>query len=364
MSLDALRGADMLFITGLSSLMIAICHALGCDGSWFAQQFHHVQWNGLHFQDTIFPLFLFLAGVSFPFSCAKSLERGLTRGRVARKAFRRALTLFAFGLIYNGVLKVGFGDVVWGSVLGRIGIAWFCAAFVYLYLPGKARVALAVAILVGYWAVMASLVAPDHPDALPLSPEGNISGYLDRLLLPGKLTIPGLYSNQGILSTLPAVVTALLGMFTGDYVRTSCASGGRKVAVLLSAAACLVLAGLLVAFGFGAGSMPLNKILWSTSFTLVVGGYSMAMFAVFYWVIDVKGFSGWTFFFRVIGMNSITIYLAQKIIPFRSVSEFFLAGAASHLPEAWADVVIRVGYVAVCWLFLLFLYRKNVFLKV
>ena len=134
--------------------------------------------------------------------------------------------------------------------------------------------------------------------------------------------------------------------------------------MLLVTATCLAFAGLLVAFGFGAWSMPLNKILWSTSFTLVVGGYSMAMFAIFYWVIDVKGFSGWTFFFRVIGMNSITIYLAQKIVPFRSVSEFFLAGAASLLPEAWADVVIRIGYVAVCWLFLLFLYRKNVFLKV
>ena len=364
MSLDALRGADMLFITGLSALMIAICHALGCDGSWFAQQFHHVKWNGLHFQDTIFPLFLFLAGVSFPFSCAKSLERGLTRGRVARKALRRALTLFVFGLIYNGVLKVGLGEVVWGSVLGRISIAWFCAALAYLYLPGKARVALAVAILVGYWAVMASLVAPDHPDALPLSPEGNISGYLDRILLPGKLTIPGLYSNQGVLSTLPAVVTALLGIFTGDYVRSSCASGGRKVVMLLAAAACLVLAGLLVAFGFGAGSMPLNKILWSTSFTLVVGGYSAAMFALFYWVIDVKGWRKWTFFFRVIGMNSITIYMAQKIIPFRSISAFFLEGVGSHLPSVWAAVLIQGGYIVVCWLFLLFLYRKNVFLKV
>ena len=364
MSLDALRGADMLFITGLSSLMIAICHALGCDGSWFAQQFHHVPWNGLHFQDTIFPLFLFLAGVSFPFSCAKSLERGLTKGRVARKAFWRALTLFAFGLIYNGVLKVGFGDVVWGSVLGRIGIAWFCAVLVYLYLPGKARVALAVAILVGYWAVMASLVAPDHPDTLPLSPEGNISGYLDRLLLPGKLTVPGLYSNQGLLSTVPAVVTALLGMFAGDYVRVSCAPGGRKVAVLLAAAACLVLSGLLVAFGFGAGSMPLNKILWSTSFTLVVGGCSAAMFALFYFVIDVKGFTGWTFFFRVIGMNSITIYMAQKIIPFKEIAKFFFGGMASLMPGAWGGVLLGLGYIAICWLFLLFLYRKNVFLKV
>ena len=81
----------MLAIMGLSSLMGAICHAMGCDGCWFAQQFHHVNWNGLHFQDTIFPLFLFLAGVSFPFSCAKSLERGLTRGRVRMKGRLNAI---------------------------------------------------------------------------------------------------------------------------------------------------------------------------------------------------------------------------------------------------------------------------------
>ena len=134
--------------------------------------------------------------------------------------------------------------------------------------------------------------------------------------------------------------------------------------MLLAAAACLALAGLLVAFGFGAGSMPLNKILWSTSFTLVVGGYSAAMFALFYWVIDVKGCRKWTFFFRVIGMNSITIYMAQKIIPFRSISAFFLEGAGTHLPSVWAAVLIQAGYIVVCWLFLLFLYRKNVFLKV
>ena len=364
MSLDALRGADMLAIMGLSSLMSAICHAMGCDGSRFAQQFHHAKWDGLFFLDTIFPLFLFLAGVSFPFSCAKSLERGMTKGGVAWKSFRRALALFALGLVYNGVLNVGLGNVVWGSVLGRIGIAWFCAALAYLYLPAKWRVVLSAAILLGYWAVMVAFVAPDHPNALPLSPEGNLSGYLDRILLPGKLTVPGLYSNQGVLSTLPAVVTALLGMFTGDYVRRSHNSGGSKVVVLLVASVCLLAAGLFVAFGFGEWSMPMNKILWSTSFTLVVGGYSMAMFAVFYWVIDVKGLQKGTFFFRVIGMNSITIYLAQVVVPVKGIVKFFFGGVASLVPGAWGDVVLGLGYILICWLFLLFLYRKKVFLKV
>ena len=363
-SLDALRGADMLLIMGLSPLMAALCRALGCGGSWFERQFHHAEWNGLFIQDTIFPLFLFLAGVSFPFSCAKSADLGLSRGSVARRALRRALLLFLLGLVYNDVLKLGLSNVVWGSVLARIGIAWFFAALVYLYLPVKARVALAVAVLLGYWVAMVAFVAPDYPAALPLSPEGNISGWLDRTILPGKLTVPGLYSNQGVLSTLPAVVTALIGMFVGDYVRRSGDTGGRKAAMLLAGAVCLAAAGLVVAYGFGAWSMPINKKLWSTSFTLVVGGYSVALFALFYWVIDVKGFQKWTFFFRVIGINSITIYMARKIIPFRDISLFFLGGAASLLPAAWAEVLVMAGSLAVCWLFLLFLYRKNVFLKI
>ena len=364
LSLDALRGADMLAIMGLSTLMTAICGALGCGDGWFAHQFHHAKWDGLFFQDTIFPLFLFLAGVSFPYSCAKSTSLGMTRGQVAFKALKRAAALFALGMLYNGVLRVGLGKLVWGSVLARIGIAWFLAALAYLYLSAKARTGLAAAILLGYWAAMVAFAAPDHPGALPLTPEGNISGYLDRLLLPGALTVPGVYSNQGTLSTLPAVVTAMLGMFAGDYVRSSQDAGGMKVRKMFAAAICLVLAGLCVAFGFGRWSMPLNKILWSTSFTFVVGGYSAAMFALFYWVIDVKGMTRWTFFFRVIGMNSITIYVAQKFIPFNAISENIFGGAAGLLPGAWGSVLIKAGYILICWLFLLFLYRKNVFLKV
>ena len=112
------------------------------------------------------------------------------------------------------------------------------------------------------------------------------------------------------------------------------------------------------------GIMPINKKLWSSSFTCVVTGYSLGMFALFYYLIDVRGWKRWTLFFRVIGLNSITIYLAQRIIPFGRISDFFLGGAASKCPEAVAAVVNGAGYVAVCWLFLYFLYKKNTFLKV
>jgi len=112
------------------------------------------------------------------------------------------------------------------------------------------------------------------------------------------------------------------------------------------------------------GVLPVNKKLWSSTFVCVVGAYSLGMFALFYYLIDVRGWRRWTLFFRVVGLNSITIYLAQRIVGFGRISDFFLGGIASKCPEAVAAVISSAGYVAVCWLFLYFLYRKNVFLKV
>lgn len=364
LSLDVLRGADMLFIMGFGVLIRKICTALGSGDCAFAQQFRHVAWDGLHFEDMIFPLFLFIAGVTFPYSSAKKLENGASRAAVALNVLKRGVLLFAFGLVYNGILKNGPSDTVWMSVLGRIGIAWAFAALIRLYVPFRGRIGLSAAILVGYWALLRFVGAPDHPEAFPLSPEGNLSGYLDRILLPGRLTVAGLYSNQGLLATLPAVVTALLGMFAGDYLKVSGHSGGRKAANMLSAAVGLAAVGLVVAFGCGTYSMPLNKILWSSSFVLVVGGYSLALLAVFYWFVDVKGWTGWTGFFRVIGVNSITIYMAQAVVDFHGVSKFFFGGAAKLVPETWAPVVLQTGYVVVCWCFLCFLDRKKIYLKV
>lgn len=352
-SLDALRGADMLLIMGLGPLVVSL---FGAD-AWISRQLTHVAWNGLHLEDMIFPVFLFVAGVSFPYSCAKQLAAGRTRLQVSLRILRRGAVLFLLGLVYDGLLTKGPFDIVWGSVLARIGIAWSAAALGYVWLGPRRLAAVAVAILLGYWAVMRGFAAPDHPGAFPLSPEGNLSGWLDRLLLPGRLTVPGLYSNQGTLSTLPAVVTALLGMFTGRFVKETSLDGNRRTLVLLASAAVLAVLGLFIAFGCGSWSFPINKKLWSPSYVLVVGGVSVSLFAVFHWICDVKGWTRWTFFFRVIGVNSITIYLAQAIVPFAAIRDFFVA-------PCWGKAVSAAGYVAVCWLFLLFLYRKQVFLKI
>ena len=361
-SLDALRGFDMLFIMGFSGLVIALCAFSDAPfAGWLAQQMRHVEWNGLAHHDTIFPLFLFIAGVSFPFSLAAQRAKGLSEGRIHWNILRRALILIALGVVYNGFFKLDFENMRIASVLGRIGTAWALAALLYIHCGVRTRGIVAVIILLGYWALSALVPAPDAVAGVDaLSREGCLVGYIDRLMLPGKL-IWDSFDPEGLLSTLPAVVTAMLGNFAGEWVRQpeESVSGSRKAAYMAAAGAIMA----LLAWGWNE-VLPINKMLWSSSFVLAVGGYSLLMFALFYYIIDVRGWRRWTLFFRVIGLNSITIYLAQKIIDFKKIASFFLGGVADMCPEDWSKVILTGSYVLVCWLFLYFLYKKDTFLKV
>ena len=260
MSLDALRGFDMLFIMGFASFVVAVC------GLWpsavtdaAAASMSHVAWDGFAHHDTIFPLFLFIAGVSFPYSVAKQRAGGMSEGRIYAKIVRRGLTLVVLGMVYNGLFKLDFENLRIASVLGRIGLAWSIAAVLYLNFGVKTRAAIAVAVLAGYGALSALVAAPDAAGAGPLTFEGNLAGYIDRQFLPGKL-IYGSFDPEGLLSTVPAVVTAMLGMFTGEFVRRGDIRGGRKTLWMAAAAAALLAAGLnqmIIAQGFAAQAMRL-----------------------------------------------------------------------------------------------------------
>ena len=363
MSLDALRGFDMFFIMGLSGLVASLC-ALWPNvvTDAIAHQMDHVAWDGLTHHDTIFPLFLFLAGVSFPFSYAKQQAMGASRTSVYVKIFRRAAMLIFLGLIYNGLFRFDFATLRCASVLARIGIAWMGAALLFINFGVKTRVSIAALILVGYALISKYVGAPDVADADPLTRQGCLVGYIDRLFLPGRLIYDGgRFDPEGLLSAVPAVVTAMLGMFTGELLRLpkERISGEKKCLWLAVGAVVLIVIALL-----GKGFVPINKMLWSSTFVCAVGGYSVAMMALFYYLVDVKGWQKWTFVFRVVGMNSITIYMAQRIMNLWTTSNYFFKGATRFMPELWGNVFVNVGYVLVCWLLLYFLYRKKTFLKV
>lgn len=360
LSLDALRGFDMFFIMGGASLFVALATLF--PGSFFqaiANQMEHVEWNGLTHHDTIFPLFLFIAGISFPFSLEKQREHGKSEADICKKIIRRGITLVLLGCVYNGLLQFDFANLRCASVLARIGLGWMFAALLFVYCRTSVRAWIAGAILLGYWVWLAFIPVPGM-EAGPFTLEGNWVGYIDRLFLPGRLH-QGFFDPEGLLSTFPGVVTAMLGMFTGEFIKLQKEglTDRRKVSLLLLAGLLLLVAGLLWSFVF-----PINKKLWSSSFVCVVGAYSVWMFALFYYVIDVLNWRKWTFFFQVIGVNSITIYLAQKFIDFSYTSQQLFGGFAGWMPEAAQPLAGALGYIAVCWGFLYVLYRQRIFLKV
>jgi len=358
MSLDALRGFDMLFIMGLAAWIVSVCNFFPDSGimQWLSGQMEHVEWNGLTHHDTIFPLFLFVAGISFPFSLAKQQASGKSMRSIYYKIVKRGGILVLLGCVYNGIFGLDFENMRYASVLGRIGLAWMFAALLFVNFKMSVNIIISVVILVGYWLLL--WLVPGGTD--PFSLENNLVGKIDMVILPGRLH-EGVFDPEGLFSTLPAIVTAMLGMFTGKFVQlpNEQYSGKKKALYMFIAAVVLILIGLLWGYTF-----PINKKLWTSSFVCVVAGYSLLMFALFYFIIDVKGYVGWSFFFRVVGLNSITIYLAQRIVNFGQISDFFLGGLASKCPEALAVLINTTGYVVICWLFLYFLYKKKIFLKV
>lgn len=361
LSLDALRGFDMFFIMGGASLFVALATLF--PNTFFqgiAHQMHHVEWNGLTHHDTIFPLFLFIAGISFPFSLQKQREQGKKDVEIYKKIIRRGLTLVLLGFIYNGLLNFDFEHQRYASVLGRIGLAWMFGALIFVNTRTITRIWITTAILVGYWLLLAFVPAPDGNGAGVFTMEGSLVGYIDRLLLPGRLHLT-IHDPEGIFSTVPAIGTALLGMFTGEFIKLQKdgLTDKKKAGYLVVAGGVLLVTGLLWGLIF-----PINKNLWTSSFVCVVGAYSVWMFALFFYIVDVLNFRKWTLFFTVIGTNSITIYLAQRFIDFTYTSDALFGGIAELVPETAQPLVGSLGYIAVCWGFIYFLYRQKIFLKV
>ncbi|MCE2616592.1 MAG: acyltransferase family protein [Phocaeicola sp.] len=360
-SLDALRGFDMFFIMGGAALIASLANIW--PTSFFqalADQMEHVEWHGFHHHDTIFPLFLFIAGISFPFSYAKQQLQGKSRKDIYKKIIKRGIILIILGIIYNGILSTfDFAHARYASVLARIGLGWMFAALIYINSKTKARIGIVAIILIGYYLV--SLIAsPDAPaGADSFSHDGCLEGYLDRMILPSCPLEGGMLDPEGVLSTIPAIATALLGMLTGEWVRRKDVTDNKKVLYMVAAGIIMLIVGLAWSTIF-----PINKKLWTSTFVLVVGAYSILMFALFYYIIDVRNLRKWSFPFIVIGMNPITIYLAQQFINFQYTSNQLTNGLVRQFSEILQPTLKDICYITVCWLFLYFLYRKRIFLKV
>jgi predicted acyltransferase len=363
LSLDALRGFDLFWIVGGHAIVVALFKLT--EWGWLGAidaQLKHVDWNGFQAYDLIFPLFLFMAGVSTPYSLTRRLTEG-ARSEVCRKIVQRGLILVLLGVVYNNGLQwKGLENMRFGSVLGRIGLAGMFAQLIFAFnfeTPKRLWYWL-VGILLGYWAIMAFGHAPGFA-AGDLTMEGNFASYVDRLLLPGKLH-KKIHDPEGLLAMVPAIGNALLGILAGLWLRRSSeeASGDRKAAGLAAAGLALLAVGGLWSFVF-----PLNKHLWTSSFVLWTCGWGSLLLAFFYWTIDVRGWlRAFGAFFAVIGMNSVLIYMSGKFLSYDYTARALFGGFASAVPPAVGSLILAVGVFAVEWTLFWFLKRQKIFLKV
>jgi predicted acyltransferase len=356
-SIDALRGFDMFWLMQEEAgLVLAIAAALHLPFlGVLAKQLDHTPWVGFTFWDLIAPLFLFVVGLSLPLAIQSRLRRGESRQAILYHILRRTLVLIILGLIFNGILKLDFAHYRYTGVLQRVALSYVFAAVITLMTKLRGQIAWTVALLVGYWAIMGLIPVPGFGRNI-LTPQGNLEGYIDRLFLPGKFCCFIYGDNEGYLSTIPSVATVMLGVLCMHVLQAKRSERFKMLALVGGGIASLGL-GLLWGIVF-----PIITRLWTSSYTLYSNGWCMLLFALFYWIIDVKGYTRWSFWLKVIGLNALTIYVVQEVFRFRPIAESVAGGLANH-SGAYSALVMGLAIVGVKWLFLYFLYRQKIFLK-
>lgn len=358
-SLDALRGFDMFWIMGGEEIFHGMAKATGST-FWgaIANQFTHPDWNGFHLYDLIFPLFLFMAGVSTPFSVGRELEKGKTRQQLLLRVIKRAFILVLLGLVVNNGLKImPVSEIRFPSVLGRIGIAYMFANIIYLYSTERWQMFWFGFFIIGYWLLLKFTSAPGFPMG-DLTMKGNFASYVDRSILPGRLYL-GIHDPEGLFSTIPAISTGILGILTGLLLKKGGVTQTRKVTTMAVVGVIFLILAQIWNLDF-----PINKNLWTSSFVLHVGGLSLLLMALFYYIIDVKGYQKWAFYFRVIGMNSILIYISGHFIKWSYTTEGIFGWIGQLVGDPYNIVVMAICFVMVKWVFLYYLYTKKTFLRV
>lgn len=347
----------MFWITGGDAFFIALFTFFGTP--FFGKlslQLDHPVWSGFHFYDLIFPLFLFIVGLSMPFSITRRMELGSSKKDLYYHVFRRTLILYLLGLVYNGLFNLDFETMRYTGVLPRIAFTYFFASVIVMNFKQRGQLIWAVAILLGYWLILLLVPVPGF-GAYNLTPEGNLAGFIDRKFLPGSFCCYKFGDNEGILTNFPAIVNVLAGVLAG-YRLMKPEPDKTKIIFFTLSGFGLIITALIWDLVY-----PINKYLWTGSYVAFTCGLSMLSICLFYWLIDVRGYTKWAFPFTVIGMNCITIYVLQAVFDFGVISKIFIHGFYTKM-GAFQFPFYEFSVLTVKWLFLYFLYKKRLFLKV
>ena len=370
MSIDIFRG---LAVAG----MILVDNPGSDDKAYWPIQ--HAQWNGWTPADLIFPSFLFLVGVSLVFSFSARLRRGESRIHILFHAFKRSVILIAIGVLVNASPIIGLDLHTWRllGVTQRIALCYLAAAILVLWSGWRGQLIAIAACLVGYWAILRFITVPGFGvpgrDIPFMDPVRNIGAWLDRKLFPGRL-----YNEtrdpEGIIGTIPAIATALIGVVTGHWLRSARSTRTRAVGLL-----CFGILGLATGQAWNRW-FPINKNLWTSSFVLFTAGFALVLLALLYWALEIKRWRGaWTIPILVFGMNAIAGFVADCLVYGPGYS--FTAKDSNGVALSWheaaqarletivpsaanASLVYSVVAVLFCWMLLWFLWRKRIFIKI
>ncbi len=372
LSLDVVRGITIAFMI--------LVNNNGGRGSWHFM--NHAAWNGLTATDLVFPTFVFVMGVSAVFAIESRLARGATRRQLARHALQRAVILCLLGIVVNSFPFFELEHMRFYGVLQRIAICYLAVSLLYLW-DGRARLLVTALVftLVGYWVLVRWVPVPGAGvpgrDVPFMDVRQNLVSWLDRQLFPHHLyrDVPdhNVRDPEGLLSDLPAIGTALMGMLTAVWLRTRRSVSAKARGLAVAALGSLAL-GYVWSLWF-----PLNKNMWTSSYVLVAAGYSLALMTVVFWAVEQKGWrEGWIWIWLVLGSNAIAAYMFSELLPGVLHNVHFMSGGKrtdvitfvfehvfAHIPDpGWAAFAYSVSFTAVCFVPMWALYRRRVFVKV
>ena len=368
------RMVSLDFFRGITIAAMILVNDPGNEHAY--RPLEHADWNGWTPTDLIFPFFMFIVGVSLVMSFASRMKRGASRAELLRHSLIRAAIIFAIGVALHA-FPFDYWPIRWVGVLQRIALAYAATAVIVLWVKTtRSRVIIAAGLLVGYWVLMRFVPVPGFGmpvrDIPFLDPDRNLSAWLDRLIVPGKL-YEITRDPEGILGTLPSIATVLFGVLTGEWL-SSDRSPARKAVGMLGFGALGLVAGELLNF-----VMPINKKLWTSSYVVFTAGFALAVLVACYWVLDMKRWRGWWATpFTAFGMNAIAIYSFAALLAdelYRITLHYDGKRMSLHNyvnirffdrvgDPSMASLLYSLTFVAVCGLLAYVMYRRRIFLKV
>ena len=371
-SLDVLRGFDLFCLVVLETILHPLAHALDSETfNRFMWCFTHVEWEGFSSWDLVMPLFLFMTGITIPFSLSSvKRDKTLPRLPIYTRILKRFIILWIFGMICQGNL-LGLDSsriYLYSNTLQTIALGYLVSSILYINLKTTTQVVVSISLLLIYWALM-QFASVDGYGAGDYTPTANFAEWVDRVVLgrfrdaatisvDGTILFAPWYNYTWIVSSLNFVVTVMSGMFAGIILKSTNLDAIKKFKQLLFIGVALAVIGYLLGFVH-----PIIKKLWTSSMTLYSSGWCYILMALFYWLIDVKGYKKHTQLLKVYGMNSITAYMLTIVVSFSSISQSLFHGLEQYVGDYY-HFIIALSNCTIIYLILRYMYKHQVFLKV